>query len=222
MYEKTFYNQSKNKLWKHRVNTSEEANSYVNVFPGIELDVYYNLYRDKFYISHDKDYDIDETETLNQYLTSINEPTVYYYWIDFKNLYVTNINSSIKRLKEVLNNHNIFDHAIVESTYANRLKKFNDEGFFTSYWVPAHDYDGTLSDDNKKDIVEIEQNLSECHHNALSTHAANIPFFTEYFSNYNLHVWTNGWMDERGKELINRYRNFPNVKVILIDYEAPF
>lgn len=219
MFGLIFYENEK--IWKHKVNESEEVNKYLDQFPGIELDVHYNGYRDNFYITHDKGYDVSETETLNQYFNKIQDVKKYYYWIDFKNLSFINDGKAIDRLNKVLNNHNIKNNCIVESTNADKLKKFNDEGFFTSYWVPAHGYDGTLNDQNKEDIKEIEDNLEKCVHNAISSHAENAQFFYDHFPSYNLHVWTNNW-DTTNLELFNNLLNYPNIKVILVDKEISF
>ena len=113
-------------------------------------------------------------------------------------------------------------NTIVESTNHTSLKKFNDEDIYTSYWVPIHSYNGVLSMENLQDLEEIRQNLSECEHNALSSHSNNLLFLTDYFKDYNLHLWTNGLIGQDDKETINNLKTYSDVKVILIDYEEPF
>lgn len=216
------YNDVDNKLWRHRVNEIDKVNEYLESFPGIELDVYYNFFKNKFYVAHDDDYDLDDSETLNGYFSAIENVEAYYYWIDFKNLNSTNDKKSLKRMLEIFDNFDIKNNAIVESPYHKFLTKFNEEGIYTSYWVPVHDYNGELNEENENDVVEISDNLKECRHNALSSHANNIKFLTEYFPDYNIHLWTNGLISEADMEIINEIKEYPNVKVILVDYESAF
>ena len=222
LFGETFYDDPNNKLWRHRVNETDDANKYLEFFPGLELDVFYNTIKDRFYVSHDDDYDADETTTLKEYLSNIDNVSDYYYWIDLKNLKGSNDKKSLKRMLELLDIFEIKNKTIVESYYHKFLKKYNEENIYTSYWVPVHSYDGVLSEENMKDIEEIRDNLNECSHNALSSHSDNLLFLTDHFLDYNLHLWTNGLIGEDDKELINNLKTYSNVKVILIDYEEPF
>ena len=221
LFEKTLYDNSENKLWKHRVNEIDNANRYLESFIGVELDAFYNT-NDRFYVSHDDTYDINQTITFNEYLSGINNVSDHYYWVDFKNLNETNEVNSLKKMLHLMDRFGIKKNTIVETTNHTSLKKFNDEDIYTSYWVPIHSYNGVLSMENLQDLEEIRQNLSECEHNALSSHSNNLLFLTDYFKDYNLHLWTNGLIGQDDKETINNLKTYSDVKVILIDYEEPF
>lgn len=222
LFGKTLYKNSDNKLWRHRVNKTDDANKYMKSYTGLELDVYYNIIKDRFFVSHDDDYNVNKALTLKEYFSKLDNVSDYYYWIDLKNLQWSNCRNSLKRMLKVVNAFGIKNNIIVESRSPKFLKKYNKKNIHTSYWVPVHSYNGILSDENKDDIEEIKDNLSECAHNALSAHSDNLLLLTEHFPDYNLHLWTNGLIGEEDKKLINKLKRYANVKVILVDYEKPF
>ena len=221
LFEKLFYSDLDNKLWKHRVNEIDDANKYLESFIGLELDVFYNN-NDRFYVSHDDDFDVNLTITFKEYLSGIDNVSDHYYWVDFKNLNGANDENSLKRMLKVMDEFGIKKNTIVESKNHTSLKKYNEKDIYTSYWVPTHFYNGVLSEVNLQDLKEIRQNLSECEHIALSSHSNNLLFLTDHFNEYNLHLWTNGLIGDDAKEIINNLKTYSNVKVILIDYEEPF
>ena len=76
----------RNKIWAHRVNTPEEANTKLKKFDGIEVDLVYDTFTGEVFIGHDIDRNMMEL-TFRQYIQQINNPRKAYCWLDVKNLY---------------------------------------------------------------------------------------------------------------------------------------
>jgi len=213
---------SKQKMWRHRVNSPEEQSKYSNCFPGLEFDVFYD--DGQFYVAHDEDE--AHTITLESYFDAVSEPDKYNYWLDLKNLNFWNQKNITKELKRILEKYGIRENLICESKNASQLAKLNESGIYTSYWIPHFDnYDQSLVDDAaecKSIRAEISENLKQCRHNAISAHYKMVPFVEKYFPLCNLHIWTNGLESEEDKATINEIAQKDFVKVILVDYEMPF
>lgn len=216
----TFYNGSE-KLWKHRVNNVDSANFYLQYFAGLELDVFFD--QGKFYVAHDSDYLKSETITLEEYFSQINNVADSKYWIDFKNLDRLNKFRARDRLLDLVSNYDLLKNVIVESRDEKSLRIFNKSGIFTSFWTPTIEgYSGEITKEVEEVKKEIENELKHCKHNALSGPYQMAGFYKDFFSDQNIHIWTNGLITEEDKQVVSQFKTITPIKVILIDYNRPF
>ncbi|MFZ4400728.1 MAG: hypothetical protein ACOYO1_11890 [Bacteroidales bacterium] len=207
-----------NKLWKHRVNTAEEAKTAFKEFRGIELDVFFMDGSNEFQTGHDAPSGI----SLESYFDSIPECSQYYYWIDFKNLSMNNVFAAIEKMNKLIDKFNLQKRIIVESDKADVLAFFISDNIFTSYWIS--DVSENLIDyfAEKNLIDQLESILSRYQFNAVSAHYNMLPFMEKYLKKYNCHIWTNGLITESDKPKISNFSTKSNVKIILVDYDVNF
>lgn len=207
--KETFYNSSQ-KLWKHRVLTSAEANKNFKEFKGVELDVFFDMENNVFDVKHDGP---NSGLTLESYFQNIENVNSYYFWIDFKKLDDSNVSEAVDRLNLLQDKFKLKDRVIVESPRMRLLSKFSDVGFATSYWLPNP---GGIK--NIKSIV----NILRFSPSAISCSYENVAYYTEKYPLYNLHCWTNGMTSEEDRNEIQRISQFENVKIILTDVDYNF
>lgn len=214
-----FYNDTANKYWKHRVNTLYDIKKYEIHFTGIELDVVYYPDEDELAVQHDPI--PEERLLLEDYFKAFSHIERMYFWIDIKNLEEVDVQAFTDKLLSILQVYNIADRIICESIYPRKLNELNNEGLYTSYWIPYVDYDGTLTLEQYATLNTIKQNLSKYRHNAISAHYTMLPFIEQYLPSCTVHLWTNGLSSREDEAVIRELATHAQVKVILIDYDAP-
>ncbi|MDA3778958.1 MAG: hypothetical protein PF487_01800 [Bacteroidales bacterium] len=217
---KVFYNDSSNKLWRHRVNSVEDLKKYSKLFKGVELDVFFYPESGEFNVEHDEDSSLNLL--LIDYFGAISNPQNNYFWIDIKNLSNENVEQLIKRLGFILDKYELRKNAICESWHVNPLNTMNEAGIYTSYWIPSFQYDGEISEKQNVKLNSILKNLEKCKHNAISAPYQMLPFIKDHLANCNVHLWTNGLKTEEDKNKIKEMQKYESVKVVLIDYALPF
>ena len=213
---KPLYDFPDNKQWAHQVNTVEDALAKIKTFDGIEIDVYYFVGDNEFHTGHDAASDL----TLDSMLSAIPRCSKYYYWIDFKNLSDENAFMSVRRMKELINKYNLQQRLIVENSTAYLLNYFKQDSIFTSYWVPSISdvaFPVLAENDLQKKVAD---NLKEYRFDAISADYSMYPFLNKYFSEWNIHLWTNGLEEQGDMNAIRKLEHHLNIKVILVDFEA--
>jgi hypothetical protein len=214
-----FYDQAGAKLWKHRVNCLADVDSMARLFPGIEIDITYMDSTARFICSHGEPCSGESMETL---LSSIGTERLPYVWLDFKNsddsLVVA---KSIVILKEKLTKLNLVERTIVETRNTRCLDSLTKYGLFSSYWVP-HDYDKNPTYTNEELTSMIRATIEQHRPTVLSANYTMFNFLKAQFPNEFLHLWTNGLITDEHKTIINEMRDYPNTKVVLVDYPTLF
>lgn len=214
-----FYDQADAKLWKHRVNCVADADSMAHLFPGIEIDIYYVDSTASFTCTHGEPCGGASLEVL---LSAIDSDNLPYLWLDFKNsddsLVVT---KAIPILKEILTNLNRVEQTIVETRNTQCLDSLNQYGLYSSYWVP-HYYDTNPAYTYEEMISTIAATIEQQKPTVLSADYNMFQFLKTNFPDSFLHLWINGLTSEKDKTTINELRAYPNTKVVLVDFAAPF
>jgi len=214
-----FYDQASAKLWKHRVNCVANADSMAQLFPGIEIDIYYVDSTASFICSHGESCSGGSLESL---LSSIDKEYLPYVWLDFKNsddsLVVA---KSIAILKQKLTELNMAKRTIVETKNGSCLDSLRAYGLYSSYWVP-HYYDTNPSYTNDEMISTIARTIELYEPTVLSADYHMFEFLKTNFPDAFLHLWINGLTSEEDKKTVNNLTAYPNTKVVLVDFHAPF
>ena len=215
---KPIYDFPNDKLWAHRINTAKDALSALQNFNGIETDIFYFNETDEYQTGHDAPSGI----SLYAFFDSIPRCSKYFYWLDFKNLSKKNVLNSANKMKRIIDKYHLRDRVIVESSEADLLAYFKQNNIFTSYWITD------ISDNNFQYLNEqvlrnkIHHKIKKYHFTAISAYYKMYPFLKKYFSNYNIHLWTNGLSSESDKDEIRKLSYNHDVKVILVDYKDNF
>ena len=216
-----FYEFPHNKLWAHKVYSFKEADTVFQEYSGLETDVIFDTTREVFDLRHNEG-DSFLNKSLDEFFSNIKNVSNYYYWIDFKNLNNTTCEKSMKRMNYLLDKHQLRDKVIVESWNSKELGKFSKASIGTSYWIPHFEYDSLTIINHQSEIRSIRRKLDKYSLNALSADYKMYPFLERYFSDCNVHLWTNGLINDGDKSIIVDLHKEDNVKVILVDYKKNF
>lgn len=219
--ESPFYENPYDKLWAHRINTIEEINPAFQKFSGVELDIYYEKSENRFDIRHHGGI---SGLSLRNYFKSIKNPYYYYYWLDFKNLGITNHEESYELLYEILLEFDLLNNVIVEGTNPVSLGYYANRGVFTSYWIPM--VNDIYSNSNSQQASEVKYWLNQYPFTVISADYRMYPYIKKYFPSQNMHLWVksadvpNG--DNEAKKISANLAKDPYVKVILVTIEENF
>jgi hypothetical protein len=209
-------------IWLQRVDGIERAVLMAPHYQGMEIDVVYNAAADLFDVGHPPV--PSQGISLDQVFASIPEVQGHFFWIDFKNLTEDNKGAACRRLLAIARKYEIVQHMIVESPAPRALSCFNENGFYTSYYLFP---ELGLSSMGREQITEyyreIKANLVASKVNALSSTYRSLPFIEKYFPDADILTW---YAQPRSRRL--RYyaslaylRLRPHVKVILVDQWSP-
>jgi len=209
-------------IWLQRVDGIERAVLMAPHYKGMEIDVVYNAAADLFDVGHPPV--PSQGISLDRLFASIPQVEDHFFWIDFKNLTEDNKQAACQRLVTTARKYGIVRHMIVESPAPKALACFNENGFYTSYYVFP---ELRLSSMGRQQITEyyreIKANLVASKVNALSSTYFSLPFIEKYFPDADILTW---YAEPRSRRL--RYyaslaylRLQPHVKVILVDQWSP-
>lgn len=178
----------KNKDWVKAVNTKELIQGLDSTVAGLEMDVYFDINENRFFIYHDSSN--ISVQTLQQQLTIYqNRKLTASIWLDFKNLSETNEFASLKKLKELRNEFRLQNKLIVESPNIQHLNSFCENAFYTSFYVPYFNPYLMTEDDIVKEIDTIGLLLKNNKVSALSGYYFQIPMLKKFFPTANLLTW---------------------------------
>jgi hypothetical protein len=208
------------KLWAHRVGSFEEVEKKHQFFDGLEVDLRYTNILKNFYVAH------NETDTLNQilfedWIQHIPNPTKNWYWIDLKNLYQNDAKEIALLLVNILNKYGILHKTICESKNVEDLAVLKKNGLAVSYWIePDFFFRSIIGKWIWK--RKINKNIAFLNPDAISASYSNLPKFSSDFSNENILFWNTPIVDTiENFEITRKLCNIANVKVVLVDYDAP-
>lgn len=214
----SFYS-SNDKKWAHRgYNLNVEENSLESVelanehnYQGVEIDVW--LYKGKLYVTHDK--------LLSEDLLTVNDFMLKFpktkFWLDLKNLSISNVVEVNKQLK-ILQQTN--DQFIVESKNWLPLAILSNNEINTCLWLNPNKskyYSLYFSKQGLKEIINMSA-IALFKYNAVSMPLPNynqVEVVNRY-KHLNIHLWTslsrssNDYLNMNAKE---------EVKIILDDEE---
>ena len=208
-----FYDNS-NKLWAHRILDPQKVNDLKEEFIGYEIDVFFNNDKNIFDVRH---HGVTNDIDLVTFLNEIENLHLIKFWIDFKNLNSSNVESAIFTLDKIALEFDVKSNIIIESKNINLLSAFKLKGFFISYWLPSfHIFKSVFN------ILNIRDDLRKYKPNAISMPYSSVLFYSKKFPNYPLHCWTNEMTSDLDKIKIKKLSKKNNVKIILTDFKNNF
>ena len=208
-----FYDNS-NKLWAHRILDPQKVNDLKEEFIGYEIDVIFNNDKNIFDVRH---HGVTNDIDLVTFLNEIENLHLIKFWIDFKNLNSSNVESAIFTLDKIALEFDVKSNIIIESKNINLLSAFKLKGFFISYWLPSfHVFKSVFN------ILNIRDDLRKYKPNAISMPYSSVLFYSKKFPNYPLHCWTNEMTSDLDKIKIKKLSKKNNVKIILTDFKNNF
>lgn len=207
-------------IWVHRVNGIGRLNEVKELFNGFEIDVVFNEKEVSFDVNHPPVKSIHlNLETL---ITSLETPSEYHFWLDFKNASEENCQAAIERLSAVAEKLKIKGSIIVESSCLPCLQKFSDQNFYTGNYLPfLHKMDESAM---YASLNELAKDMKPNNISCVTTEMDGFQLVDTYFSDSDKMVWdlSLDWKDEESRAKAFRFlSNNPSVKVLLVRYETP-
>jgi hypothetical protein len=192
------------KNWSHRgyAKTEEKENTKTaislalqNDYKGVEIDIWFK--EDLFFVSHEESYE-DSLLQLQDVFSTFPDT---YFWLDLKNLSLSNYKQIANQLEKLNKNKDTY---LIESKNGLPLGLLHKKGFHTTYWVMNSNF--------------IRHFFEKCwivcfQYNGISMPATNYQkeHFRKKYKHLNIHLW-----DKQPNQGIYHW---DEVKIILDDNE---
>ena len=205
-----------NKIGAHRLDSEYRLKSALKYFDILEFDLVFDENKKYFDITHPPVASIHLT--LQKYLQNIPEAKYPFLWLDIKNLEVSNALEILEKLKIVLGKYNYPYHKIlVETRYPDKLDKFNEAGFLTSYYLPYGLY--KKKDKELKKQIEVIQEILEKQPNlGISANVNDYEIMLKYFPKRTKYTWALGRLYSNNFRATRKALKDSTVKIVLVSY----
>lgn len=174
-------------VWLHRCNTVQKAREARYKYPGIELDIHFNLDAGDYFVKHD--FETPDTLLLSKYLGSIPDYSEYQYWLDFKNLSTSNQFAALLRLKQLTDSLGIERSRFIVEGNAISLSGFKASGYYTSYYIPYFIPELLTAEMEKEMAFQIREKITNWPTDAISGYYEQLRFMQSYFPEQRKLIW---------------------------------
>lgn len=206
------------KIWAHRLNSTERLESALKYFNGIEVDLVYDEKNNLLDVGHPPSPSINLN--LDKYISLINISEKPHIWLDIKNLDVDDGEKILDKLIQVFSKYNYpFEKVLVETRYPEVLSGFSDKGFKTSFYLP---YGLTEKNAEERDleIKNIRNILKRQPDLAISSDYKDYGIMARNFPENEKYLWIINSVTKHGFSTPKKILNDSTVKAVLISYRT--
>ncbi len=218
------------KIWIHRVDSKEKLIEVNTIFDKYEVDVVFQSKNKLFDVNHPPAKSINLN--LLDYFKAIKINNKNMFWLDFKNLSSENKQYAYNRIDTICKKLKIkHKQLIIESTNPKHLAIFRENGYMTSYYLPAHINKLKVNLVATKFEV-INQMIIDTKPNFISADSVDYSLIKEHLHKLKMLTWSFQFYKFRiinPKVLISELKNVyfknkilsdKNVKVVLFQYKS--
>lgn len=206
------------KIWAHRVNSTEKLESALKYFKGVELDLVYDDQKNVLDVTHPPVPSINLD--LETYLSYINTPEKPYIWLDIKNLDNENKNFILQILNKLFSEKEYpLKKVLVETRYAEALPEFSAAGFKTSFYLP-YGLTEMTSEKQEVELQKITRILTEQPDLAISSNYTDYVIIKKSFPTKDKYFWITSSIRKHGFSTPRRILKDSTVKAVLISFKA--
>jgi len=202
------------KIWAHRVNTSEKLAWSTPFFKGVELDL---VFTDGVLdVRHPP---LESTGlSFEQYLKSLDPEKDIGLWLDIKNLEPVNASLIHEKISSLLAS-TAYDKSLllIESQNPDGLKPFLEDGFRCSYYLPVGLHSMSLEERSPL-INMINEVIMEYPRLEISSHFRDYDLMQQFNAPKNL--WITRYSRFKDYKLIRTILADSTVKTVLIPYRS--
>lgn len=210
---------SYDKIWAHRVNSTEKLSSAIKYYKGVELDLLYIEDSNFLDVNHPPAKSIDLS--FQNYLNVLNENEKPFLWLDIKNLNKANSNKILKKLLFLLKEKQYPLHKILIETHNPKtLPQFSNAGFKTSYYLP-YGLSQMPAENLTKTLGNIKLILKDYPEIAISSDIQDYEILKNNFPNKSKYTWSLGSLLRKNFFQTQKALQDPKVKVVLVTYKSP-
>ena len=175
------------KIWAHRVNSTEKLESALNYFEGVELDLVYDAEQDILDVNHPPAPSIGLS--FENYFSKLSDNQKPFLWLDIKNLESSNADAILERLIKIFKSKAYpLEKVLIETRYPESLHIFAEHGFMTSYYLP-YDLNKKSESNLENEIQEIKQVLAKHPQLGISTNYHDYDTIKTYFQSEKKYIW---------------------------------
>lgn len=204
------------KIWAHRNNSINKANTSEKYFKGIELDLVFNQKEDFLDVNH------PPTKSIHldfaNYVSKLDRQP--YLWLDIKNLNNNNAKLIYDKLIDIINLNNYPKTKIlIETRFPEALSSFTSSGFKTSYYLPfglSKMNDSILNNT----LNHIRKVLNEQSEIGISADYEDYEIIRKNFPNKIKYTWIIDGLRQRDYKVTNRILNDSTVAVVLVSFKT--
>lgn len=216
----TLFNYPDSKIWAHKANDTTIAQAKEKLFVGLEVDLIYSTYQNTLFVGHDE-WDTIRNFTFETWLTALESPQDVCFWLDIKNLSTENAETVARQVSDFASEYGIKEKIFIEHTNYQALKIVKKADLAVLFWVD-NIYYWWNNRDTAAWTKKVKKEVNDLNPNAISCEQNIHPLLAETFPEMNIHYWNTPIGDyekniQRTKELCD----YPNVKVVLVDYDEP-
>lgn len=218
-------NYPESKIWAHKVNDTIVAQQKELLFDGLEVDVQYSTFQNEFFIGHEL-VDTNNGLTLTQWFSSLKYASENWYWIDMKNLTVSNAEKISSKIKSLTDTFKI-THLMLESSNYKALKIVKECNIPTILWI-SDNFWYWKEFDTAGWFNLVQKKVDYVKPDALSCEYRLYPLLPDSFPEYPIHFWHTQVVDTvpiiltpENVAFTKEMCNNKSVKVVLVDYDQP-
>lgn len=206
------------KIWAHRVNSTEKLSSALKYYNGVELDLVYNEKLNVLDVNH------PPTESINlsfeNYLKTLNDDQQPYLWLDIKNLEQENAHVIFNRLQSLFGNRAYpIAKVLIETRFPEALPIFTEAGYLTSYYLP-YDLISKSSKNLNKEILKISKVLKNQPKIGISTNYIDYQIIRNHFPEKTKYIWALVSSINKSFLKTRAVLKDETVKVVLVNYKV--
>lgn len=206
------------KIFAHRVNSTEKLKSALNYFNGVELDLVFDITTHTFEVNHPPATSINLN--FKTYLECIEVGKYPFLWLDIKNLNETTQDAILEKLNVLLESRNYSKNKVlIESRNPNALLKFREFGYKTSYYLPPKLY--LKTEKELTSIINEIESIIKLHSNlGISTSIKDYDIIAQHFPDKTKYIWAiSNAYNSQYKE-VRTVLNDSTVKIVLSQFNA--
>lgn len=195
--------------WLHMVNSSDRLTAYWDMWPGFEIDVFWNDAEKTFRVSHDT---MVADETLADLWQSRPDIHQKYFWLDFKNMTPTQAPAAVAELNRLTALFGLpKSHVLVEGKDGITLTQMTQNGYWTSLYLSCYRWRNPI--DRKVNIQRDYAVLAASHIHFVSADADYFQDVMVAFPDYPKLFWNMSAQPERLNDVMMKHAN--EIAVIL-------
>ncbi|MEO5562117.1 MAG: hypothetical protein ABIR18_01755 [Chitinophagaceae bacterium] len=210
-------NACQQRIWAHRVNSTQRYDILQNKFDGFEMDVIYVNSTASFSVLHPPAVSKDDTLSLAGFFKNVGTDNKNF-WLDTRFVDSTNMNEALVALTKLKDQYPILRNCIIEVYFAPVAELFARHGYIVSFnvserWLRDLPGNKLLQDSLNKKIEAVRY---------VSQEAQYLPVIKKLFPEKRILTWQLSINDFIDTHPIQKLLDDPQVEIVLVNIKSRF
>lgn len=206
------------KVFAHRVNSTEKLQSALHYFDGIELDLVYHKNKNLLDVNHPPTNSIHLN--FRSYFEEIPKSKTPFIWLDIKNLTQENSQEILALLLSIFKERSYpMNKVLIESKDPTSLPIFKESGFLISYYLP---YRLSTKQDSiiQSEVISIKKVLKQYPNMGISASYEDYSLLNKHFKKQDKYLWVITSFMDRSISEIRTILKDESVKIVLSKFKS--